>query len=183
MGQRYTELTDEHIAFIAQQKMYFVATATADSRVNLSPKGMDSFRVLDKSRVLWLNITGSGNETAAHVQIDARMTLMFCAFDGAALILRLYGAARVIHKNDREWNDLYARFDAHPGARQLFDVNIDLVQTSCGEGVPLYRYEGQRDFLTDWAERRGEEGIRRYWRDKNQFSIDGLPTHIVERNG
>lgn len=182
MGQRYSQLNDDHITFIAQQKLFFVATATPDSRINLSPKGMDSLRVLDHNRVLWLNVTGSGNESAAHVQIDPRMTLMFCAFEGDALILRLYGEARVVHHNDAEWSSLYAQLEPLPGARQLFDMTIDLVQTSCGFGVPLYRFENQRDFLCDWAERKGDRGIRDYWRDKNQFTIDGLPTHVVIRN-
>ena len=163
--------------------MFFVATATADSRVNLSPKGMDTLRVLDANRVVWLNVTGSGNETAAHVQIDPRMTLMFCAFEGDALILRLYGKARVVHQNDADWRALYAQFQPLPGARQFFDMTVDLVQTSCGFGVPRYRFERQRDFLCEWAERKGEHGIRDYWRDKNQYTIDGLPTYVVSRNG
>lgn len=182
MGKRHTALDDDHIAFIAQQRMFFVATATADSRVNVSPKGMDTLRVLGRNRVLWLNVTGSGNETSAHVQLDPRMTLMFCAFEGDALILRLYGKARVVHRSDADWDTLYAQFEPLPGARQLFDMTVDLVQTSCGFGVPLFRYEGQRDFLNDWAMRKGEAGIEQYWREKNQFSIDQLPTHIVERN-
>ena len=102
MGQRYSELSDKHVEFIAQQKLFFVGTATADSRVNISPKGMDSFRVINNKRVVWLNVTGSGNETAAHVQVTPRMTVMFCAFEGAPLILRLYGTAKVIHKASPE---------------------------------------------------------------------------------
>ena len=183
MGQRYNELTDKHIEFIAQQKMFFVGTATADSRVNVSPKGMDTFRVLGSRRVAWLNLTGSGNETSAHVQQSPRMTLMFCAFEGAPLILRLYGAANVVHRNDPEWNDLYALFKPLPGARQIFDVSLDLVQTSCGMAVPNYAYIGDRELLSDWAVRKGDDGIRRYWEDKNQLSIDGIPTRIVEKSG
>ena len=183
MGQRYTELSDKHIEFIAQQKVFFVGTATADSRVNVSPKGMNTFRVLDSRRVVWLNLTGSGNETAAHVQQSPRMTLMFCAFEGAPLILRLYGTAKVMHQNDPEWIDLYALFKPSPGARQIFDVALDLVQTSCGMGVPSYTFTGDRELLAEWAVRKGDDGIRRYWEEKNQTSIDGIPTHIVEKGG
>jgi len=183
MGQRYTELSDRHIEFIAQQKMFFVGTATADSRVNVSPKGMDTFRVLGPGRVVWLNLTGSGNETSAHVQQSPRMTLMFCAFEGAPLILRLYGTAKVIHRNDPEWNDLFSLFKPMPGARQIFDVALDLVQTSCGMAVPNYAYTGDRELLSEWAVRKGDEGIRRYWEEKNQLSIDGIPTRILEKSG
>ena len=181
MGQRYQELSDKHIEFIARQKLFFVGTATADSRVNVSPKGMDSLRVLGSRRVAWLNLTGSGNETSAHVQQSPRMTLMFCAFEGAPLILRLYGTAKVIHRNDSQWNDLFALFKPIPGARQIFDVALELVQTSCGMAVPTYDYMGDRELLSDWAVRKGEDGIRRYWEEKNQTSIDGIPTHIVAR--
>ncbi|MGD8514919.1 MAG: pyridoxamine 5'-phosphate oxidase family protein [Granulosicoccaceae bacterium] len=183
MGQQFNALSGKHIRFITEQKLFFVGTAAADSRVNVSPKGMDSLRVLDNGRVAWLNVTGSGNETAAHVQQDPRMTLMFCAFDGDPLILRLYGAARVIHKNDPKWNALFPLFKPLPGARQIFDMTIELVQTSCGMGVPFYTYAGERQLLHDWATRKGEEGLQRYWEEKNQMSIDGIPTHIVPKNG
>jgi hypothetical protein len=183
MGRRYDELTDRHIEFIAQQKLFFVGTATADSRVNVSPKGMDTLRVLGSRRVAWLNLTGSGNETAAHVQQSPRMTLMFCAFEGAPLILRLYGTAKVIHRNDPEWRELFALFKPLPGARQIFDVALDLVQTSCGMAVPTYAYVGDRALLSEWAVRKGDDGIRRYWEEKNQMSIDGIPTRIVDKNG
>ncbi len=181
MGQRYTELSDKHIEFIARQKIFFVGTATADSRVNVSPKGMDSFRVLGKNRVAWLNITGSGNETAAHVQLAPRMTLMFCAFEGDPLILRLYGTAKAVHRGDAEWDDLYSQFAPLPGARQIFDVTVDLVQSSCGFAVPLYDFVGEREMLLDWVKKKGEVGIRRYWEENNRFSLDGIPTHIVEK--
>ena len=181
MGQRYNELTDRHIEFIAQQKLFFVGTATADSRVNVSPKGMDSFRVLGSRRVAWLNLTGSGNETAAHVQQLPRMTLMFCAFEGSPLILRLYGTANVIHRNGPGWDGLFDLFKPLPGARQIFDVSLDLVQTSCGMAVPNYAYVGNRELLSDWAVRKGDDGIKRYWEEKNQKSIDGIPTRIVAK--
>ena len=182
MGKQYDALTEPLQAFIAAQKVFFVGTATADSRVNVSPKGMDSLRVLSNNRVLWLNLTGSGNETSAHVQQDPRMTLMFCAFDGAPLILRLYGTARVIHQNDQEWPALYAHFTPLPGARQIFDLAIELVQTSCGFGVPYLTYKEERPLLADWAAKKGDEGLQNYWQEKNQVSIDNIPTHIIEKN-
>lgn len=181
MAKRYEALSDRLIQFISEQRIFFVGTATADSRVNVSPKGMDTLRVIDSQRLVWLNVTGSGNETAAHVQIDPRMTLMFCALEGPPLILRVYGKARVIHRNDAEWGALYARFSPLPGARQIFDLSIELVQTSCGAGVPYYQYAGERQELNEWSANKGEEGVQRYWLEKNQFSIDGLPTHIAEK--
>ena len=136
MAKQSAELSERLIEFIAAQRIFFVATAAADGRVNLSPKGMDSLRVLGDKRVIWLNVTGSGNETAAHVAQNPRMTIMFCAFDGDPLILRIYGKARAVHHNDADWNDLFARFDPLPGARQIFDLSVETVQTSCGMAVP-----------------------------------------------
>ncbi|MBD9356410.1 pyridoxamine 5'-phosphate oxidase family protein [Methylomonas albis] len=181
MGKRFDELSTKHIHFISEQKLFFVGTATADSRVNISPKGMDSLRVLGPNRVAWLNTTGSGNETSAHIQQAPRMTILFCAFDGTPLILRLYGTAKVVHQYDPEWVDLFARFKPLPGARQIFDVNVDLVQTSCGMAVPYFSYAGERELLSDWAEKQGEQGLRDYWTKNNQTSIDGITTHILEK--
>lgn len=183
MAQRFTNLSEQHIQFISSQKIFFVGTAAQTGRVSVSPKGMDSLRVLSNSRVVWLNVTGSGNETSAHVQQDPRMTIMFCAFEDDPLILRLYGSARVIHKADAEWNTLFPLFKPLPGARQIFDLAIDLVQTSCGTSVPYYSYNGDRETLSVWAEKKGEDGIKQYWKDKNQISLDGFPTHVVEKNG
>ena len=180
MGKQFEQLEPKHIEFIEQQKIFFVATAPTEGKINLSPKGMDSFRVLDASRVLWLNVTGSGNETAAHVLDNPRMTVMFCAFEGAPQILRLYGTAKVVHQRDAAWSELYSHFTAVSGARQLFDMQVEMVQTSCGMSVPLYDYIGQRDELSKWAEKKGEEGIRQYWHDRNQVSLDGKPTRILE---
>ncbi|WP_216900523.1 pyridoxamine 5'-phosphate oxidase family protein [Synechococcus sp. CCY 9618] len=178
MGQSFDALTADHIAFIAAQKLFFVATATADSRVNLSPKGMDALRVLEASRLIWLNLTGSGNETAAHVQLCPRMTLMFCAFEGNPLILRLYGSARTIQRGEPDWDELYARFEPLAGARQIFELAIEKVQTSCGMAVPRFAYQGDRSDLDAWARRQGKAGIERYWFRKNRRSIDGLPAPI-----
>ena len=182
MAKQYNELSEKLIEFIIKQKIFFVGTATADSRVNISPKGMDSLRVLNQHRVIWLNVTGSGNETSAHIQQNPRMTLMFCALEGAPAILRLYGMARVIHKTDREWDELFAYLQPLPGARQIFDLAIDLVQTSCGMGVPYFDYTGDRELLSDWATKNGNENIKQYWTDKNQLSIDKIPTNIVAKN-
>lgn len=176
MGQRFTEIKDSLREFIERQHIFFVATAAADGRVNISPKGMDSLRVLDRNQVLWLNVTGSGNETAAHLQEMPRMTLMFCAFEGSALILRLYGTAKVIHAADPEWPQLYAHFKPLPAARQIFRMQIDLVQTSCGMAVPFFDYVSDREELNVWARKKGEQGIRQYWSARNELSLDGKDT-------
>jgi len=182
MGKQHSAISERLQQFIEAQKLFFVATAAAQGRVNLSPKGMDSLRVLSEKRVVWLNLTGSGNETAAHLQQDPRMTLMFCAFEGQPMILRLYGTARAVHRNDADWPGLYRLLTPQPGARQIIDVDVELVQTSCGMGVPLYEYAGDREALRDWALHKGEAGIAQYWSDRNQVSLDGVPTHIVEKN-
>jgi len=182
MGQKFTELSEKVTTFIKEQNIYFVATAAADGRVNVSPKGLDSLRVVNKNRVVWLNVTGSGNETAAHVEESGRMTIMFCSFTGPPLVVRLYGTAKVVHLSDPEWSELYACFDPLPGARQIFDLSIDLVHTSCGMAVPYFDFAGEREELTAWAEKKGPEGLRKYWREKNRTTIDGKETHIVEKN-
>jgi len=180
MGKKYPEINEKHQAFIKQQMMYFVATAPTEGRINLSPKGIDSLRIMDGNRLVWLNLTGSGNETAAHLLEDDRMTVMFCAFEGDPKILRLYGHARAIHQRDREWEELLALFPETNGARQLIDMQVDLVHTSCGFGVPLYDFVGQRGELTRWIEKKGPEGIADYWQDRNAESLDGKPTGIFE---
>lgn len=178
MGKLLDSLNPRLIEFIQQQKMYFVATAGAEGTVNLSPKGMDSFRVLDNNRVRWLNLTGSGNETAAHVLENGRMTVMFCAFDGDPLILRLYGQARIIHPQEPLWMESLAQFSHVSGARQIFNLQIEKVQTSCGFAVPYFDYVQDRDLLTNWANKKGEQGLREYWQEKNSLSLDGKPTGI-----
>ncbi|HIM95881.1 MAG TPA: pyridoxamine 5'-phosphate oxidase family protein [Gammaproteobacteria bacterium] len=182
MGKKYSEIPNNLTQFIESQKIFFVGTAAADGRVNISPKGMDSFRILDANRVLWLSVTGSGNETSAHVQENPRMTIMFIALEGSPMILRLYGNARVIHKSDSDWEECASLFELLPGTRQIFDLTIDLVHTSCGMGVPFYNYTGERDQLNAWANKKGEEGIKEYWREKNEESLDGKITHIIEKN-
>ncbi len=182
MGQQYSEISDRLIDFVSNQKIFFVGTATSDSRINISPKGLDSLRILNSNRIVWLNVTGSGNETSAHVQQNSRMTIMFAAFEGKPLILRLYGQVKVIHKNDSEWDALISLFPPIPGARQIFDLSVDLVQTSCGMGVPYFDYVDERAQLDKWADKQGEKGLEKYWRDKNQVSLDGLATNILSKN-
>ena len=182
MAKQYSEITDKLKLFIEGQKIFFVGTATADSKINISPKGMDSLRVVDKNRMVWLNVTGSGNETSAHIQENPRMTIMFASFEGSPVILRLYGNAKVIHKNDSEWKDSYSLFNPIPGARQIFDLAVDLVQTSCGMGVPFFDYVNEREQLENWAIKKGDSGIKEYWLEKNLTSLDGKPTHIKDKN-
>ena len=181
MGKRFPELSDVFTDFIQNQQVFFVGTAAPDGRVNVSPKGMDTLRVLGKNRVVWLNLTGSGNETAAHLLENDRMTLMFCAFEGPPMILRLFGQAQVIHPRDSKWDELFSLFPSIPGARQIFDLDIDLVQSSCGMAVPYFDFNEERDQLKKWAEKKGDEGIKEYWQDRNQESIDGKPTEIFAK--
>jgi hypothetical protein len=176
MGKQFLEIEKATIVFIEKQKIFFVATAAATGRVNVSPKGMDTFRIIDSKRVVWLNLTGSGNETATHLLETGRITLMFCAFEGKPNIVRLYGKASLIYPRDEAWEALISLFPAIPGARQIIDVAIDLVQTSCGMAVPFMAYQGEREELRHWAEKQGNEKIKEYWERKNKISIDGKPT-------
>jgi len=180
MAKFYPALTDELRAFIARQHVFFTASATAEGRINLSPKGMGSLRCLDDRTVAYLDVTGSGNETAAHLLADGRLTLMMCSFDTQPLILRLYGRGRAVRPRDTEWASLFSHFEPLPGARQIMVMAIDSVQTSCGYGVPRFNLLGERDTLRRWAENKGPQGLQDYWRDKNQTSIDGLPTQLLE---
>ncbi len=176
------KLTNTFKNFIQKQPMFFVATADTTGRVNVSPKGLDTLRVLGDNRIVWLSLSGSGNETAAHVQATGRMTLMFCAFEGSAMILRTYGQARVIHPRDTDWDEMIALFPKLAGSRQIFDLEIDLVQTSCGSGVPFMTFErgrGEEELEPFYAEM-GEDGVQDYWRRKNVETIDGRPTGIFE---
>jgi len=180
MAQQYPALDDRLQAFIEAQHIFFVGTAAREGRVNVSPKGMDSLRVLSANRVAWLNVTGSGNETAGHLLDSNRMTLMFCSFEKQPMILRLYGSARTLHPRDAEWPEYLTLFPALPGARQIFLLDIDLVQTSCGFAVPFMEFAGERDTLRNWAGKRGEDGMQTYWAEKNQHTIDGLKTGILQ---
>jgi hypothetical protein len=178
MAQQYAEIKDKHKAFVETQHMFFVATAAPEGRVNLSPKGLDSLRIVNPNRVAWLSVTGSGNETAAHLLENDRMTLMFCAFEGKPLIMRLYGRAHAVYPNDETWEALRGLFPPLAGARQIYDMHVDMVQTSCGFAVPLYNFVEQRNLLTGWAESRGPEGVGEYQQQKNTLSLDGRPTGL-----
>jgi len=180
MGKRLEKLTPTLIDFISDQKLFYVSTAMEDGHINLSPKGMDSFRVVDEDRVLWLNVTGSGNETATHLQFNDRMTIMFCAFEGKPMILRLYGTAKVYHKRNEFWKKHIQLFPKIAGGRQLIDMSIALVQTSCGMGVPYMDYRGERNQLNVWAEKQGKNGLVDYMETKNTISLDGHPTGIFK---
>ena len=162
--------------------MFFVATAAREGRVNVSPKGMDSLRVLGPRRVVWLNLTGSGNETAAHVAASGRMTLMFMSVSSSSLIVRVYGRARAVHPRDAEWNELASLFPPMAGSRQIFDVAVDAASSSCGSGVPIMTVDAIRgnDELEPFYAAMTEEQLRDYWSRKNVTSIDGLPTGIFE---
>ena len=178
MAEQFERLEDEHVQFIGRQQLFFVGTAGTEGRVNISPKGMDSFRVVAPDRVAWLNLTGSGNETAAHVLENGRMTILFCSFERQPLIMRLYGVARASHPRDQRWRELQQLFPDYPGGRQVFEMDLELVQTSCGYAVPHYQYQGERDTLVKWSEKRGQSGIETYWRERNGVSLDGKDTGI-----
>ncbi len=179
MGKQYDSILSMHKDFIEKQHVFFVATAATDGRVNTSPKGMDSLRVVSENRVLWLNVTGSGNETAAHLQDNPRMTIMFCAFEGNPMILRLYGTAKTTHTYDEEWAELSQHFPNLPGSRQIYDMKVEMVQSSCGFAVPYMDFKEDRFTLKEWATKKGEDGIKAYWEEKNQSSLDGQPTYIL----
>ncbi|HLK58096.1 MAG TPA: pyridoxamine 5'-phosphate oxidase family protein [Chthonomonadaceae bacterium] len=180
MAKFYTEITPALQEFIAEQKMFFTASAASTGRINLSPKGMDSFRCLDACTVAYLDLTGSGNETAAHLRADGRMTIMFCAFEGNPRILRLYGQGERIPLNSEKGRELHRVFPSILGERQIILLHVESVQTSCGFAVPRYEFKEQRDMLVGWAEKQGDEGLKDYRRTKNTLSIDGLPTGLEE---
>lgn len=180
MAKFFDKIDDKIRKFIGEQKMFFTASAPASGRINLSPKGIDTFRVLDEKTVCYLDLTGSGNETAAHIGENGRLTIMMCSFSGAPLILRLYGKGEVVHQNSEKWDDLAKKFDDFAGMRQIIVLHVESLQTSCGFGIPVYEYKEDRTTLLDWAENKGEDGIEKYWHEKNVTSIDGLPTGIFD---
>ncbi len=183
MAKQFASIEPAQRDFIERQHVFFVASATADSRVNVSPKGLDALRVLGPNGVVYLDHTGSGSETAAHLKADGRLTIMFCAFEGAPMILRLYGRGHVVPRGSEAYAELLAaEFGGREpaGARQMVMLDIDLVQTSCGYAVPHFDYVEERPGLTRWAESKGEAGLDAYRREKNMLSIDGLPTGLFE---
>lgn len=183
MSKQFERIEPNHCEFIERQRIFFNASATADGRVNVSPRDGAALRVLDANSVVYLDQTGSGNETAAHLRADGRLTLMFCAFEGAPMVLRLYGRGQILRRGSAEYAAMLASEFANvetPGARQMVMMNVETVQTSCGYGVPFFDYVGERTTLTRWAEAKGEKGLEEYWHLKNERSIDGLPTGLFE---
>jgi hypothetical protein len=175
MGKKYNSIPAEIKMFISKQKIFFVGTATDASRINVSPKGGDTLRVTGDNEIVWLNLTGSGNETAAHLQKNKRMTIMFCAFEGKPMILRLYGTARIFHEKDLQFQQSKHLFPEIPGSRQIIKMKVDLVQTSCGMAVPLMDFKTEREELNKWAEKQGPQRLSEYRKQKNTVSIDGEP--------
>jgi len=180
MAKFYPQLTTELKNFISQQKLFFVGTAAPSGSVNVSPKGLDSLRILSDSKIVWINLTGSGNETAAHLLKLNRMTLMFNSFEAKPLILRLYGKARAYHSRDEEFQEYIKLFAEPLGIRQVIEMDIERVQTSCGFAVPQMEFKADRELLHKWNQTKGPDKIRDYWEEKNQVSIDGFDTGIME---
>jgi len=177
MSEFFNSIGDEHMAFIAKQPVFFVATTAEGARINLSPKGMDSFRVLGPNRVGYLDVGGSGNETQAHLSADGRITIMLCAFDKPPLIMRLYGHGRAILPQDEDWDALAPRFALLPGTRQIFDIEVDSLQTSCGWGVPLMTLEAERPTLSKYHAQ--QDPVARLEKlGTRTSSIDGLPLRV-----
>ncbi|MGD8215135.1 pyridoxamine 5'-phosphate oxidase family protein [Aestuariimicrobium sp. Y1814] len=178
MAVFYDSIEPKLVDFINRQHMFFVGTAAADGRVNVSPKGLDSFRVLGPHQVAWLSGTGSGNETAAHIRQVPRMTIMFCSFEHRPWILRLYGTPTMVQPGDDRWDELLALFPPMLGARQIYLLDVDEAMTACGYGVPLYSFEGERETLHLWSKKKGHDGLVRYQHEKNSVSIDGFDTGL-----
>lgn len=180
MARFFTELTDDQKSFIASQHIFFHASAPSIGRINLSPKGLDTFRILSNRRVGYLDLTGSECETAAHLVENGRLTIMFCSFHDKPLILRLYGRGAVIRPRDPEWPVLRPAFADVPGERQIIVLDIESIMVTCGFAVPLFDYKGERDELSNFTCKMGDERMDAYRRERNQRSIDGLPTHLFE---
>ncbi|TJY42455.1 pyridoxamine 5'-phosphate oxidase family protein [Cohnella pontilimi] len=178
MGSTFQSILPEHETFINEQRMFFVGTAASNGHVNISPKGHDVLRILSPNKVAYLDLTGSGNETSAHLSESNRITFMFVSFQGKPLILRLYGNGKVILPNSEEWREVVTYFNLLPGYRQIIISEIDCVKTSCGFSVPLYSFEGERNLLIEWATNKGEEGLNQYRKNKNSISMDGIITPI-----
>jgi len=180
MAKFYDHITEPLQNFIKAQHLFFVASAplSAEGHVNLSPKGMDSVRILSPNHVAYIDLIGSGNETSAHLHENGRITFMWCAFQGKPDIVRLFGTGRVVLPDDAEWDELRPLFPDFNNVRQIIVADIHMAQTSCGYGVPLMEFVADRDTMARWAEAKGEDGLRAYVRQKNVESIDGLPTPV-----
>jgi hypothetical protein len=177
MGKVYDGIDERLTEFRGRQHVFFVGTdpSDPDGHLNLSPKGLDTFRILSPKTVAYLDLTGSGIETVAHLRQNGRITLVFCGFEGRPLIVRLYGRGRAVEPGDAGWDDLISRFPGYPGARSVIVVDVERVADSCGFAVPLYDYRGERSQLMDYAQSKGPEGMAQYRAQKNRESIDGVP--------
>ncbi len=180
MGKQFDHIEEAHQKFITEQHMFFVGSAAPDGRVNISPKGMDSLRILGPNRILWMNLTGSGNETAGHLAEHPRMTMMWCSFTTRPMILRCYGTAQTYHITDDGWAELAAHFPAHRSARQIYDMQVEMVQTSCGYTVPFMEFVSDRDTMQKWVDGKSDQDLRAYWVQKNTKTLDGKPTGVPE---
>ena len=182
MAEQYDQITPTLQNFIQAQPVFFVATAplSEHGHVNLSPKGYDTFRILSSTQVAYLDLTGSGNETSAHLAENGRITFLFCAFRGTPQILRLYGKGETVLPGAERWEELVAHFPSYPGIRQIILASIDRVHTSCGYGVPLMELQQDRETLARWATSKGEEGLADYRSANNSKSLDGLPTPLAQ---
>jgi hypothetical protein len=177
MGKIYPLISPEQRSWIAQQRVFFVATAplSAAGHINCSPKGGDTFRVLGDGEVAYADLTGSGVETTAHLQENGRIVVLFCAFEGPPKIVRLHGAGEVVYPSDRRFGGLASHFPSVPGIRSVIRIEVSRVSDSCGFAVPFFDYVENRKALDSWAEKKGPEGLCAYRQEKNQFSIDGIP--------
>jgi hypothetical protein len=176
MGKVFEGIDEKLAAWIAAQRMFFVATAPREGgHVNLSPKGQSSFAILGPKSVAYLDLVGSGAETIAHLRENGRITFMFCAYEGLPRIVRLYGRGEAIEPGDPEFAALAAHFPAYPSTRAILRAELSRIADSCGYGVPLYQYKGERSQIGEWAERKGPEGLRAYQLERNRESLDGLP--------
>jgi Pyridoxamine 5'-phosphate oxidase len=176
MSKTFDSLDEALARFIRKQHMFFVATApnSGDAHINLSPKGLDSFRILDPQTVAYLDLTGSGVETVAHLRENQRITLLFCAFEGPPKILRLYGQGEVLEPGDSRFEQLKPQFPDLVGARSIIVVTLTRIADSCGYAIPLYEYAGERTQLIEWGQRQGPKGLVKYRSGHNRVSIDGL---------
>lgn len=181
MGKLHEAITEQHKAFIEKQHVFFVSSAplSSEGHINLSPKGLDCFRVLSSNRVAYMDLISSGNETSAHILENKRITFMFCSFDEEPYILRLYGKGYAVLPGEDDWKELAERFKIYSSTRQIIVADITAVQTSCGFGVPQYQYAGERNIHFEWAEKKGVKGLEQYMEEKNLYSLDGLPTKLL----
>ena len=178
MGKFYPTLNQKLQDFTRRQKIFFVSTAPEKGRINISPKGYEAFRILNEGEVVFLNMVGSGNETAGHLLENKRITIMFCSFETEPMILKIYGQGRAIHPGEEGFAELIQLFPSLPGTRQLIHIQIESVQTSCGDGVPFFDFVGERSRLIEWAEEKGPEKVKDYQDKNNRLTIDGKTTGL-----